>query len=136
MEIKKRLKKYGSDFTKLNRQINVSNSDTIYKKMSANKGEMWEEYHRRLRDTRKTWSVDPLDRIMETIEKMPHWLPIGDFGCGKAQIQDAIGLNVISFEHVAIDDFTRVKCCDIGKALFPGGLQTCFIVFSQICFQA
>ena len=39
---------------------------------------------------------------------------IGDFGCGKAQIQDAIGRNVISFEHVAIDDFTRVKCCDVG----------------------
>jgi len=77
IEVKKRLKKYGSDFTAINQQINVSNSDTIYKKMNANNGEMWEEYHRRLREIKKTWSVDPLNRIIESIQKMPEWLPIG-----------------------------------------------------------
>ena len=44
VEVKRRLVKYGSDFRELNRKINVSKSDTIYKNMNANNGEMWEEY--------------------------------------------------------------------------------------------
>ena len=119
IEVKKRLKKYGSDFTKLNRQINVSNSDTIYKKMSANKGEMWEEYHRRLREARKTWSVDPLDRIMEAIEKMPQWLPIGDFGCGEAFLADKFESRVQSYDVVAHD--SRVTACDMKKVPIKDG---------------
>ena len=119
VEVKKRLKKYGSDFTKLNREINVSNSDTIYKKMSANKGEMWEEYHRRLRETRKTWSVDPLDRIIEAIKKKPAWYPIGDFGCGEAFLADKFETRVRSFDVVACD--SRVTACNMEKVPVKDG---------------
>ena len=119
VEVKKRLKKYGSDFTKLNRQINVSNSDTIYKKMSANKGEMWEEYHRRLREARKTWSVDPLDRIIEAIKKKPTWYPIGDFGCGEAFLADKFETRVQSFDVVAYD--SRVTACNMKKVPVKDG---------------
>ena len=73
--------------------------------MSANNGEMWEEYHRRLREVRTTWDVDPLDRIIEAIEKMPPWLPIGDFGCGEAFLADKFGLSTITTDHKPLNRF-------------------------------
>jgi len=128
VEVKKRLKKYGSDFTAINQQINVSNSDTIYKKMNANNGEMWEEYHRRLRETRKTWSVDPLDKIIESIQKMPEWLPIGDFGCGEALLADKFSNRVQSFDAVSHD--SRVTSCNIAKVPVDDG-KLGIVVFCQ-----
>jgi hypothetical protein len=128
VEVKKRLKKYGKDLRELNQKINVSNSDTIYKKMNANDGEMWEEYHRRLRETRKTWSVDPLNRIIEAIEKMPEWLPIGDFGCGEALLADKFPNRVQSFDAVSHD--SRVTSCNIAKVPVSDG-KLGIIVFCQ-----
>lgn len=128
VEVKKRLKRYGSDFTAINQQINVSNSDTIYKKMNAKNGEMWEEYHQRLRETRKTWNVDPLNRIIESIEKMPEWLPIGDFGCGEALLADKFTNRVQSFDAVSID--SRVTSCNIAKVPVKDG-KLGIIVFCQ-----
>ena len=116
VEIKKRLKKYGKDLRELNQKINVSKSDTIYKKMNANNGEMWEEYHRRLRETRKTWRIDPLDKIIESIEKLPFGIVkkgIGDFGCGEAMLADKFGNGVRSFDAVAHD--SRITPCNIAN---------------------
>ena len=128
VEVKKRLKKYGSDFTAINQQINVSNSDTIYKKMNDNDGEMWHEYHNRLRETKKTWSVDPLNRIIESIEKMPEWLPVGDFGCGEALLADRFPNRVQSFDAVSLD--SRVTSCNIAKVPVKDG-KLGIIVFCQ-----
>jgi len=126
--IKKRLKKYGSDFTTINQQINSSNSDTIFKKMNAHNGEMWEEYHRRLRDIKKTWRIDPLNRIIESIQKMPEWLPIGDFGCGEALLADKFPNRVQSFDAVAHD--SRVTSCNIAKVPVDDG-KLGIVVFCQ-----
>ena len=128
VEIQKRLKKYGSDFTAINKQINVSNSDTIYKTMNANNGEMWEEYHRRLREVRKTWSVDPLNKIIESIQKMPEWLPIGDFGCGEALLEDKFPNRVQSFDAVSHD--SRVTSCNIASVPVSNG-KLGIVVFCQ-----
>ena len=119
VEVKRRVGKYGSDFTAINQKINVSNSDTIYKQMNAKNGEMWEEYHRRLREVRKTWSVDPLDKIIESIEKLPKWLPIGDFGCGEAVLATKFGNRVQSFDAVSHD--SRVTSCNIAKVPVKDG---------------
>jgi hypothetical protein len=123
VEVKRRLVKYGSDFRELNRKINVSKSDTIYKNMNANNGEMWEEYHRRLRETKKTWIVDPLDRIIQRIEKMNddtyRWAPIGDFGCGEAMLADKFGNRVQSFDAVSHD--SRVTSCNLAKVPLKDG---------------
>ena len=113
VEVKKRLKKYGKGLRELNQKINVSKSETIYKQMNAKNGEMWEEYHRRLRDVRKTWRVDPLDRISEAIEKLPNWFGIGDFGCGEAMLADKFGNRVQSFDVVSHD--SRVTSCNIAN---------------------
>tara|TARA_Y100001936_G_scaffold209062_1_gene214892 strand:+ start:386 stop:3127 length:2742 start_codon:yes stop_codon:yes gene_type:complete len=132
VEVKKRLKKYGKDLRELNQKINVSKSDTIYKQMNAKNGEMWEEYHRRLRDVRKTWRVDPLKKIIERIEKMNdetyRWAPIGDFGCGEAMLADKFGNRVQSFDAVSHD--SRVTSCNIAKVPVKDG-DLGIIVFCQ-----
>ena len=128
VEVKKRLKKYGKDLRELNQKINVSKSDTIYKQMNAKNGEMWEEYHRRLRETRKTWRIDPLDKIAESIEKLAQWLPIGDFGCGEAMLADKFGNRVQSFDAVSHD--SRVTSCNIAKVPVKDG-DLGIIVFCQ-----
>ena len=119
VEVKRRIGKYGSDFTAINQKINVSKSDTIYKKMNANNGEMWDEYHRRLREVRKTWLIDPLDKISESIEKLPPWLPIGDFGCGEAMLAEKFGYRVQSFDAVVRD--SRVTSCNLAKVPVKDG---------------
>ena len=128
VEVKKRLIKYGSDFGEINQKLNVSSSDTIYKKMNADNGEMWEEYHRRLRKIRKTWLVDPLDRITESIQKMAKWLPIGDFGCGEAMLADKFPNRVQSFDAVSHD--SRVTSCNLAKVPISDGTLG-IIVFCQ-----
>ncbi len=131
IEVKKRLKKYGKDFRELNRQINVSKSETIYKQMNAKNGEMWEEYHKRLREVRKTWDVDPLDRIIESIEKLPYGIAskgIGDFGCGEAMLANKFGGNVRSFDAVACD--SRVESCNIANVPVKDG-DLGVVVFCQ-----
>ena len=123
VEIKKRFQKYGSDISKFHQQINSSNSDTMHTKMNSKKGEMWHTYHKlHLRPTREIWKkhgIDPLNRIIETIEKMPQWLPIGDFGCGEAALADKFENRVLSFDHVAVD--SRVTPCDMKSVPIKDG---------------
>lgn len=123
VEIQKRLKTYGADISKFHQKINTSNSDTMHKQMNANKGEMWHTYHKlHLRPTREIWKkqgIDPLDRIIETIEKMAPWLPIGDFGCGEAILADKFENRVQSFDHVSVD--SRVTSCDVKSVPVKNG---------------
>jgi len=119
IEVKKRVRKYGNDLTELNMRINSQKSQTTNIKMRENNGEMWEEYHRRLDDTRKEWRLDPLDEIIKKIKTLPPGTPIGDFGCGRAKIADEYGNRVHSFDHVAID--SRVKSCDISMVPLKDG---------------
>jgi len=110
-EVKKRRKRYGSDFTEMNRKININNSIIIHEKMTKNSGEMWEEYHRRLDVLKQNWNFDPQDKIIKKIKKLPPGIPIGDFGCGRAKIAEIFGNRVHSFDHVAIDSY--VTSCDM-----------------------
>ena len=64
---------------------------------------------------------DIINRIIEAIEKMPPWLPIGDFGCGEAFLADKFENRVQSFDAVAHD--SRVTACNIKNVpVKDGGL--------------
>ncbi len=103
VQIEQRIRKYG-DFTRLNNQINTENSETTHHRMLKDVKE-WEEYHRQYREARKTWSIIPYEVIIKRIKELSPRLQVGDFGCGKAKIVEAIGENrVNSFDHVAIND--------------------------------
>ncbi len=68
-----------------------------------NNPEEWEEYHRQYREARKAWSIVPYEEMIKRIKQLSRILQVGDFGCGEAQIADAIGKErVYSFDHIAI----------------------------------
>jgi len=109
VEIKSRLSKYG-DFTKLNQNINVSNSDTNHKKFLKNP-ETWHEYHRLYREERAKWSVIPYDHWIKRIKKFSDSYLVGDFGCGEAKLHEKFGSRIKSFDHVSIAP--HVQSCDM-----------------------
>ena len=109
VEIKSRFAKYG-DFTKLNQNINVSNSDTNHQKFLKNP-ETWHEYHRLYRVEREKWSVIPYDHWIKRIKKFSDSYLIGDFGCGEAKLHEKFGSRVKSFDHVSIAP--HVQSCDM-----------------------
>ena len=113
VEIKKRNTKYG-DFTKLNRKINTENSKTTHERMTKNPEE-WIEYHRLLDETSKEWNIIPWQYWVKRLVKLSERLIIGDFGCGRAKISEEPNLagRVKSFDHVALEDFSRVTPCDM-----------------------
>jgi putative methyltransferase len=116
VEIKQRVRTYG-DFTKLNRRINTEVSDSTHDRMTKDPKE-WEEYHRQYRETRKTWSIIPYEKIINRIKKLSTRLQIGDFGCGEAKVAESIGKEkVYSFDHVAIND--SVTACDMKSVPLP-----------------
>ena len=134
---KKLLRKLG-DFSKMNQAFAIANSSTMHKKL-IKENDWFVRYHELQERTDKTLKANPRDYWIRVLKGIGERKKIGDFGCGKAQIQDAIGLNVISFEHVAIDDFTKVKCCDIGnekdlrKYLKDGDLDIALFCRSLSC---
>ena len=115
VQIEQRIRKYG-DFTRLNNQINNENSETTHNRMLKDPRE-WEEYHRRSREARRTWSIIPYEEIIKRIRQLSPRLQIGDFGCGDAKIMEAMGSQrVYSFDHVSIND--KVTACDMKKVPF------------------
>ena len=117
VQIEQRIRKYG-DFTRLNQQINSENSETTHERLSKDTL-AWEEYHRQYRESRKTWSIIPYEEIIKRIKELSPRLQVGDFGCGEAEIMEAIGADrVHSFDHVAIDD-DKVIACDMKKVPLP-----------------
>jgi hypothetical protein len=125
VEITSRLSNYG-DFDKLNGKINSEKSSTTHKRMLANKEE-WHEYHRLYRENRENWGIIPYEYWIKKIEKMAPNTIIGDFGCGEAKIQEALGSRVKSFDHVSID--SNVESCDMANVPVDSGtLNVC--VFS------
>ncbi len=116
VQLRQRTRKYG-DFTRLNNRINSENSETTHDRMIADPEE-WEEYHRKYREARKTWSIIPYEEIIKRLKALSPRLQIGDFGCGEAKIADTVGRErVYSFDHVAIND--TVTACDIKSVPLP-----------------
>jgi superfamily II DNA or RNA helicase len=127
VEVKSRLAKYG-DFTKLNQNINVSNSSTNHKKFLKNP-EIWHEYQRLYRVERPKWPVIPYEHWIKRIKKFPDSYLIGDFGCGEAKLHEKFGSRVKSFDHVSIGP--HVQSCDMSDvSKFVKDGQMAIAVFS------
>ena len=110
VEVKRRVAKYG-DFSKINRSWNQRQSATTHEVLEADP-EAWEQYHTLYREARQSWTVVPFEEMIRWCNERSD-LVIGDFGCGEAQICEAVSdrHTVYSFDHVAIND--DVTACDI-----------------------
>jgi superfamily II DNA or RNA helicase len=113
-EQKRREVKYG-DFTKMNQVFYTTHSSKLHQRLLKNKEE-WIQYHKLQEYAEKSWSVIPRDEIINRLKKLSRHYYIGDFGCGRESfIQNELGRRVKSFDHVAREDITKVKSCDMSN---------------------
>ena len=106
--IQKGVRKFG-DFSKMNHQLNSTNSATTHKRFQKSP-EDWEYYHAMYREARKEWTIVPYQEAIKWCKARPH-LVIGDFGCGEALLAKEVENKIYSFDHIAINE--DVTPCDI-----------------------
>jgi len=121
-------RRYG-DFSSCNGRWNGVASGTLHQRLQSNPEE-WQLYHTDLEQIRRGWAVDPLQEAINFCSKSSG-LVIGDFGCGTAQLAEALrGRHTVhSFDHVALTGSDVIEC-DIaaGVPLEDGCLD--YAVFS------
>jgi len=116
------------DWSACNGRWNSTSSINLHKRLQSNPQE-WELYHTDLETLRKGWSVDPLHEAIKHCSTS-QGLVIGDFGCGTAQLAEALeGRHTVhSFDHVAIND--RVVACDVAAGVPLPDESLDLVVFS------
>lgn len=98
------------------------------------------EYHRQMREAKKTWGVIPVQVIAEKIRNLNipsrfvEKLVIGDFGCGEAELSERFDKNkVYSFDHHNILNEKRITVCDMKRTpLRDGELYVAVFSISQM----
>ena len=107
--IKKRIGTFG-DFSKMNARWYNTSSEKLHERLSNDRVE-WEHYHEMYEENRKSWTVVPIEEVIKVFSERSDYV-IGDFGCGKAQLYDALkdSHEVHSFDHIAYNQ--NVVECD------------------------
>ena len=106
--------RYGS-FSSCNGRWNNTTSQQLHIRLQRNPQE-WELYHTDLEQLRRNWVVDPLQEAINRCSNS-NGMVIGDFGCGTAQLAEALRgrHTVYSFDHIAIND--TVTACDVAAGV-------------------
>lgn len=110
-----RLANYG-DFARLNARWNNSHSSATHKRLQENPEE-WCYYHTRMQEHEKDWQLVPRQQCIEHLRSnIPKNSLVADFGCGQAQLAEALkGLHTVySLDHVAINQ--TVTACDMSDS--------------------
>ena len=116
-DVRRRYASYG-DFAKLNARWNKSRSSTTHERLEGNPEE-WCYYHTRMMELESAWAVNPRDECIEHLnENVASNSAVGDFGCGRALIAEAVKdiHTVNSFDHIAVNDDV-IKCDMINTPL-------------------
>ena len=106
--------RFGS-WSSCNGRWNAVDSSKLHLRLQADPQE-WELYHTDLTELRKAWAVDPLEEAIQFCSQSRD-LVVGDFGCGQAQLAEALrGRHTVhSFDHLAIHP--GVQACDIAAGV-------------------
>ena len=107
--VAKNISKYG-DFSQMNQRWGVSKSKTTHDRLGLDPTE-WFQYHTLYRNSRATWAEIPYKEIAKQIKRKDYI--VADLGCGENLLKDEIPNTVLSFDHVAIDNY--VTACDIAN---------------------
>ncbi|XP_031628029.1 ribosomal RNA-processing protein 8 [Contarinia nasturtii] len=68
-------------------------------------------YHDGYRAQVKQWPINPLDRIINSIKKLPINYVVADFGCGEARLAESVTQKCYSFDLVATNK--KVIACNM-----------------------
>ncbi|XP_015181435.1 PREDICTED: ribosomal RNA-processing protein 8, partial [Polistes dominula] len=99
-----------SRFRYMNEVLN-NNTSTESKKLFQKNPKSFINYHETYKLQTVRWALNPLDVIIDSINKMPKNYIIADFGCGDATLAESIQQKTHSFDFVSLND--RVIACDM-----------------------
>ncbi|XP_058067152.1 ribosomal RNA-processing protein 8 [Anopheles bellator] len=102
----------GSRFRFINEQLYKTTGEQAKKLFEEDPGS-FEAYHDGYRHQIAQWSMNPLDRIIRNIRKLPKNTVVADFGCGEARLAASIPNQVYSLDLVA--NSSNVIACDMAK---------------------
>lgn len=103
-----------SRFRYLNEQLyTMPSKDAV--SLFADDREAFDIYHKGYRQQVTKWPVNPVDKIIENLMKLPPGIVIADLGCGDAKIAKILGKKMVvkSFDLVAKNPL--VTACDMSK---------------------
>ncbi|XP_076360204.1 uncharacterized protein LOC143252245 [Tachypleus tridentatus] len=100
-------------FRYLNEKLYTSTSKEALQ-MFHNDPDSFKLYHKGYKIQVSKWPINPVNIIIQDIEKVPLNAVIADFGCGEAKIaQTFVNRRVYSFDLLAVNEY--VTACDIAK---------------------
>uniref|UniRef100_A0A8W7PWK8 Ribosomal RNA-processing protein 8 n=1 Tax=Anopheles coluzzii TaxID=1518534 RepID=A0A8W7PWK8_ANOCL len=102
----------GSRFRFINEQLYKIPGQEA-KKMFQEDPASFEAYHDGYRQQVEQWPMNPLDRMIKSILKMPKDTIIADFGCGEAKLAASVPNKVYSLDLVA--NHNGVIACDMAN---------------------
>uniref|UniRef100_U5EFX9 Ribosomal RNA-processing protein 8 n=1 Tax=Corethrella appendiculata TaxID=1370023 RepID=U5EFX9_9DIPT len=103
----------GSRFRYLNELLYTSTGNEAVA-LFQNDQTAFEAYHEGYKVQVEQWSMNPLDRIIKNIQKMPKEYLVCDFGCGEAKLAKSVLQKVYSLDLVAFDN--SVIACDMSNS--------------------
>ena len=104
----------GAQFRWLNEQLYTTRGGQSFE-MFQDDPDLFHVYHRGFREQASTWTVNPLDLIIQDLRAMPRNRVVADFGCGEARLAATLNKlhKVHSFDLVAGNDL--ITACDIAN---------------------
>ncbi|KAG6447838.1 ribosomal RNA-processing protein 8 [Manduca sexta] len=99
-----------AQFRYINEKLYTS-SGSDAQQLFQNDPAAFQTYHEGYQQQVKKWPVNPLNLIVQRIQKMPKTHQIADMGCGEAALSKRIPHKVRSFDLVATS--SAVEVCDI-----------------------
>ncbi|XP_039440859.1 ribosomal RNA-processing protein 8 [Culex pipiens pallens] len=102
----------GSRFRFLNEQLYKTTGEEA-KKLFLQDPAAFQAYHEGYRHQIVQWSMNPLDRIVKSIKKLPENYIVADFGCGEARLAESVPHKVYSLDLVAAN--SSVIACDMAN---------------------
>ncbi|XP_061164665.1 ribosomal RNA-processing protein 8-like [Saccostrea echinata] len=105
-------------FRYINEQL-YTHSGQEAQEMFAEDEEAFQVYHQGFQTQVNKWPVNPVDMIIQDINKLPRNKVVADFGCGDAKIARGVPQKVHSFDLVALND--HVTACDMSHVPLDSG---------------
>lgn len=102
----------GGRFRFLNEQLYTMTSKKA-ENLFKQDPEAFKAYHDGYRHQVEKWPLNPLDRIIKMIKKLPKSLEVGDFGCGEGKLAKSVPHKVISMDLVSCRD--DIIACDMAN---------------------
>ncbi|XP_073813471.1 ribosomal RNA-processing protein 8 [Musca autumnalis] len=102
----------GGRFRFLNEQLYTMNSKKA-EQLFKSDPEAFKAYHDGYRHQVEKWPLNPLNRIIKMIKKLPKSLEIGDFGCGEGMLAKSVPHKVYSMDLVSCRD--DIISCDMAN---------------------